>query len=373
MRLDNNQQAFFAILRAGLWGKEVQLVPFGQIDFAQVLSLAQEQSVVGLIAAGLDHILDTKVTQKDALQFIGPSMQLEQQNSAMNYFIGVIVDKMREVGIYTLLVKGQGIAQCYEKPLWRSCGDVDLLLDSDNYKRAFDFLAPMAQSIDEENPAILHLGMTIDPWVVELHGSLRSGIGARIDRELDAITDATLKEGQVRVWKNGDTDVYLPSADNDVIFVFSHILQHFFKGGIGLRQICDLCRLLWTYRSEIDVTLLNQRLTKMGLMSEWKAFAALSVDYLGMPVEALPLYNSDRKWSRKASRILAFVLETGNFGHNRDKSYYEKYPVVVYKVISFWNNTRDSLRHLFIFPKDAFRVWVLRLREGVVQVVRKGR
>ena len=29
------------------------------------------------------------------------------------------------------------------------------------------------------------------------------------------------------------------------------------------------------------------------------------------------------------------------------------------------NNTRDSLRHLFIFPKDAFRVWVLRLREGI--------
>ncbi len=105
----------------------------------------------------------------------------------------------------------------------------------------------------------------------------------------------------------------------------------------------------------------------------WKAFAALSVDYLGMPVEALPLYSFERKWSRKASRILSFVLETGNFGHNRDKSYHEKCPVVVYKAISFWNNTRDSLRHLFIFPKDAFRVWVLRLREGVVHVVKRGR
>ncbi len=50
----------------------------------------------------------------------------------------------------------------------------------------------------------------------------------------------------------------------------------------------------------------------MGLMSEWKAFAALLVDYLGMPVEALPVYDPDRKWSRKASRILSFVLETGN-------------------------------------------------------------
>ena len=116
----------------------------------------------------------------------------------------------------------------------------------------------------------------------------------------------------------------------------------------------------------MDVNLLERRLTKMGLMREWKAFSALSADYLGMPVEALPLYAFDRKWSRKASRILSFFLETGNFGHNRGKSYYERWAVVVYKAISLWINTRDSLRHLFIFPKDAFRVWVLRLREGVV-------
>ena len=70
----------------------------------------------------------------------------------------------------------------------------------------------------------------------------------------------------------------------------------------------------------MGVKLLKRRLTKMGLMREWKAFAALSADYIGMQVEALPLYASDRKWSRKASRILSFVLETGNFGHNRDKS-----------------------------------------------------
>lgn len=372
MRLDHNQQAFFALLRAGLWGKDVRLVPFGQIDFARVLSLAREQSVVGLIAAGLDHVSDTKAAKKDVLQFIGLSLQLEQKNIAMNCFIGDIVGRMREAGIHALLVKGQGIAQCYEKPLWRSCGDVDFFLDAENYRKATDSLLPMAQSVDEENPEKLHLGMTIDSWVVELHGTLRSGIGKRVDMVIDAIQEATFKESRVRDWKNGDTDVFLPAADDDVVFVFSHILQHFFKGGIGLRQICDLCRLLWTYRSDINVNLLERRLTKMGLMSEWKAFAALSVDYLGMPVDALPLYASDRKWSRKASRILSFVLETGNFGHNRDKSYYEKYPVVVYKAISLWNNTRDSLRHFFIFPKDALRVWVLRFKEGI-RAVSKGK
>ena len=69
-------------------------------------------------------------------QFIGRTVQLEQRNQAMNYFIGVLVEKMREAGIYTVLVKGQGVGQCYERPLWRSCGDVDLFFDAENYERA---------------------------------------------------------------------------------------------------------------------------------------------------------------------------------------------------------------------------------------------
>lgn len=160
--------------------------------------------------------------------------------------------------------------------------------------------------------------MTIDPWVVELHGTLRSRLWWRIDKELDEVQRDVFYGGKVRSWMNGHTQVFLPNADEDVVFVFSHILQHFYKEGIGLRQICDWCRLLWTYRETIDRKLLEKRLRMMGVMTEWKSFAALVVDYLGMPVEAIPYYSDSRKWSRKARKIMTFIFETGNFGHNRD-------------------------------------------------------
>ena len=122
-----------------------------------------------------------------ALQFIGRTVQLEQRNQAMNYFIGVLVEKMREAGIYTVLVKGQGVAPCYERPLWRSCGDVDFFLDDENYERAKGFLKLLAASVEEEYVREKHLGMTIDPWVVELHRRLYSGLSGRIERELDEV------------------------------------------------------------------------------------------------------------------------------------------------------------------------------------------
>ena len=110
---------------------------YGSADFFQILQQAQEQSVVGLIAAGLEKVTYVKVPQSMALTMAGEVLQLEQRNRAMNVFVEYLIGKLLNEDVYALLVKGQGIAQCYEKPLWRACGDVDLLLSDQNYQKAF--------------------------------------------------------------------------------------------------------------------------------------------------------------------------------------------------------------------------------------------
>ncbi len=174
MRFDNNTQAFLALVRAGLWEEDVRLSEFNGIDLKEIYRIAQEQSVVGLVAAGLEQAKDVQFPKEDVLIIVGEALQLEQRNMAMNHFIRVIVERMRKAGIYTLLVKGQGVAQCYAKPEWRASGDVDFLLSQDNYNKAKAFLIPLASSVEEEAHHALHLGMTINPWLVELHGTLRS-------------------------------------------------------------------------------------------------------------------------------------------------------------------------------------------------------
>lgn len=370
----NNQQAFFALLRAGLWEQSVRLVPYGEIDFEAVLQLAEEQSVVGLLAAGMEHIADMKPQKKDVLQFIGQSLQLEQRNQAMNYFIGVIVEKMREANISTLLVKGQGVAQCYERPLWRSSGDVDFLLSEEIFDKAYEFLTPLAHHVDREESYSRHIGMTIDPWVVELHGSLRCGLSVRMDKVIDELQDDCFQAGRIRTWDNGGTAVSLPGIDNNILFIFTHFMKHFYKGGIGLRQICDWCRLLWTYRSEVNVKLLEERLKKMGMTSEWKAFGAFAAIYLGLPLTAYRLVFLDekelRKYKKKAERIRVFIMEVGNFGHNRDTSYYSKYPFLVRKTISMGWRIGDLFRHARIFPLDSLRFFPKLMYDGLRSAVK---
>lgn len=129
----------------------------------------------------------------------------------MNYFFRKSCGEDEAGGNRHSVGERAGGGQFYARPLWRSCGDVDLFFDAENYER--------------------------------------------VKRDI-------FENGGVRVWRNDGVDVLLPSLDNDVMIVFTHFLQHFFVGGVGLQQICDWCRLLWTYRDSIDRGLLERRRTK---------------------------------------------------------------------------------------------------------------
>ena len=367
MKLNNNHKTFLKLLSAGLWEQtdaNLDLDLNDKVDWEEVYQLAEEQSVVGLVLAGIEHS-NVKLPQELLLQWIGEVQIIEQQNKAMNKFIAELIEKMRNADIYTLLVKGQGIAQCYERPLWRAAGDVDLLLSCDNYQTAIPLLSKMASHIDDEHHDTLHKAFVMDNMEVELHGTLRSNLGRRIDKVIDEVQKDVFCGGNVRSWMNGSTRVFIPRADEDVVFVFSHILQHFFNGGIGLRQVCDWCRLLWTYKDSLDNGMLESRIKKAGLITEWKTFASLVIDVLGMPEKAMPLYSKSSKWKRKADLVLNFILDTGNMGHNRDVSYRDNTSPAKRKLITLYRVSQDSFRHLLIFPLDAFRAWRRIMFKGV--------
>lgn len=380
MGLNQNQQVFFELLRAGLWEdirvkgerlcvNDSSIDLFSSVDWQEVMRIAEEQSVEGLVTAGLKYVSEDRIPQDDLLEFIGMAVQIEQQNRDMNVFLAKLIEKLRKADIDAVLVKGQGIAQCYEKPLWRTCGDIDLLLSDSNYEKAKDILAPLATDVETEYSHFKHQAMTINDWVVELHGTMHSRLSGRVDGMIDDVQEDVFLGGNVRSWNNGGTSVTMPAPDNDVIFVFTHILHHFFFEGIGLKQICDWCRLLWTYRSVIDVGLLEKRLRKMGLMTEWWTLGTFAVDWLGMPAEAMPLYSEDKRRSKKAAKICADVLNVGNFGYNKRRDFSEM-SYLQRKFVSVWGRLSDMLRHFSIFPKDSVVFFGGVLRSGLYAAMR---
>jgi len=302
-----DKKAFLALISAGLWEKETWLAK--DVDFDAVFQMAQTQSVTGLLTAGCEKLSVYRLPLTEKLKLVGMCQLIEQRNLAMNSFIARTIVQMRDAGIKPLLVKGQGISQCYMRPLWRASGDIDFFFSKEDFPKAVELLKPLAAAKVQDAKYTKSYGLTIDGWFVELHGTLRNSLSSRMDKVIDEVQEDTFQNRRVRTWFCGDTEILMPDANNDLFLLFTHFVRHFYKGGFALRQLCDWCRLMWTYQDEIDSSLLESRLHKAGLMTEWKAFAAVAVDNLGMLKEAVPLYDADKRWQEKGEAVLRFILK----------------------------------------------------------------
>jgi hypothetical protein len=355
--------AFLALVRAGLGGvfndnENQNENLFEGLDWGEVQKLAEEQSVLGLVAAGLEKLPIGIIPLTEKLTLLGKCQLVEQRNKAMNQFVLGLVGRLQDAGIKVVLVKGQGLAQCYEKPLWRVAGDIDFLLDEENYQKAKVFLAPLATKVEVEDNDRLHQELKFEPWTVELHGTMHSGISKKVNSIVDEVQQDVFMNDGVRWWKNGDVNILLPNPNNDVILVFTHLIGHFYGIGIGLRQICDWCRLLWTFKDEIDCRLLKERLHNMGLITEWKGFAAFAVEYLDMPVDAMPFYENTSSYRRKAYRLCELILETGDLGHNKSEGYRGRYSKTISNIITFFRRFGEFTRIATIFPANSPKFFV---------------
>ena len=350
-----HQDPFFALLRAGLWEQEVSLAPYGPVDYDALFERAREQAVVGLIAAGLERVTDGQPTAEQRRPFREEVLDLEACNADMNDIAAWLMERLAEENVHAVLMKGPGVAQCYARPQWRAVGDIDILLDRDNYERGRVLLAPLAQSVGPEGKDTLHQSLKFASWELELHGTIRTRLSSRVDHVLDDLCFDILHRGCLRTWCDKGVNISLPDYDCDSILIFTHFLNHFYRGGVGLRQICDWCRLFWTGRDAIDLPLLGKRLESMGLMDEWRAFGALAVEFLGLPADAMPFYAPSRVLTRKTERIQTFISASGNFGHKRGTGYYKKYPYLVRKTVSLGRRIGDLCHHALIFPRDVLR------------------
>ena len=101
----------------------------------------------------------------------------------------------------------------------------------------------------------------------------------------------------------------------------------------------------------------------MGLISEWKAFYNLANRYLGMLDYGSGLMVHDSRYDKKADRIMEFVLETGNFGHNRERTASKSY--MGGKLASTFRKLKDFGHHMRIFPIDSVKFFCYFAIDGI--------
>ena len=339
--------AFFELLRGGLWpdcGHTADsLLHNGAVDWHEVYRLASEQSVLGLVLAGVERLpLNQRPPKMLLLQWIGEVQMVEWQNKRMNQELAELASICEKKDLEYIVVKGQTVGCLYPKSGLRQAGDIDFLVHGtsnlvDDFSRAL--------GVDIPKMVEYEVGFDRNNIRYELHTSLRGWAAKKHQQKWDELID---NEWSKKYFVDIDGEsVRTLSPTVNAAYIFIHLFFHLIREGVSLRQLCDWALVLHHYKDEIDSDLLVTILHELGLFGAYCAFETILVDRLGLPMGELPVSidDDDRKWQGK---ILSDIFMGGNFGKLNHQAHSSRR----YKLETMGVAMRNLFRYYRLCPSE---------------------
>ena len=373
------QRQFLELLRSGLWGKPVNIDLFhGDVDWKSILRIAKEQTALVIVAEGIETLPQEMWPTTDAiLRLMMMRIKTLQMHHLLNSTLNKIVNALNSAGIHSALLKGQGAAQNYRQPECRMCGDIDLYTGLTDYKRACEIIENLdtkgnRHSVECEH----HTHISFNDVEVEIHRYAdlmpNKKLNSKFQKWTRECIDNNFGTEALRKWNNDGTDILLATQTYDAFLILHHAVRHMTTEGVGLRQICDWTMYLHKHHDQIDTKELSKKLKEFHMEAIWQEFGIVAVNYLGLPIEELPLAPK-KLTSKKTEKILNHIFKSGNFGRysTEPKINTGSLPYLIKK----WHHFRIQIRRHFkiydIFPKYATQyIWqwfggaLLRLMKG---------
>jgi len=316
------EKKLFEILRSELWGTGLSFSQLSHSEFEELMALAGEQTVTGLVGDCLIKN-NIKLEREDALSLFAKLKAIEKRNAHVNENLVSFVNFMERKGVDYIIVKGQVAGALYPNPDARMSGDVDLYFVGDNYEKIKGLVEQRLGKQLSKLSDGKHVEFEVNNVVFELHEKL-SRLATRKHQEYwDQMIDHAILEGTDTVTIAGK-EIKTLSATYNALYIFVHLFYHMTASGVGLRQLCDMMKSLsptLPHRegvSKIDKERLEEILKELGYLKAYKAMGAFLVEYLGLPEEEFPftLTEKDRKW---VETIKKNILKRGNFGRTGRK------------------------------------------------------
>ena len=293
------------LYHCGAVGERAVIDP--SVDAAALISLAEEQAVIGMIALPLASAEPAVLSGSEALHLRAAAAGNNIANRRrMEAALGV-VERLNAAGIHAAVLKGPSIAALYRWPECRSSADTDILISEDQENETLAFLENEGFSVEPREPGSNHSSCVHpEAGLFEVHVRLwhddAEMIFGSFSPELEFVEDELFGHRFPTLAPN-----------NGALFNVLHLIKHFAAERIGLRRVYDCALYLYAKRDSIDAELLQSSLRRLN--GETVLYAALSVlinegcfkpDELPLPIrcterlaglfeEDMALYSSKRE------------------------------------------------------------------------------
>ncbi len=275
-------------------------------EWLNVYEEANRQSVLDVVFTVVSKLPKDELPPKPLLMgWAAHAEATKDMNKRINQEATRLTELFSKVGRRTAVLKGAANARLYPDPFSRQCGDIDLWIEGGR-KSVEKLLLDLKLIPDLEESGChhhIHLPENADGIIVEAHFKPASGI--------------PFKDGALQKYLNKEIlnaelvpeGFYSPSIKFALVMQLAHLQQHFFTGGLGLRQYMDYFILL-QHSTELDR---QQAFDVMDLLYMNKACGAvmwLLGEVFGLERERM-LCAPD-EWRGK--KLLKQAMDGGNFG-----------------------------------------------------------
>ncbi len=278
------------------------------------MDMAFEQGVAAMLVDGLSKVeglglrdegnslLESEKLEDLRYELFGEALACEEDHKKYQKTIGKLAGLYGREGIDMLLLKGYGLSLNYPVPEHRPSGDIDIYL----YGKGGlgDALVQKHFGCEVKQNEDKHSVFALDDISVENHACF---VNDTVHPSLKGLNDFLAEEAKKgKRHTIGGSQIVIPSAMFNALFIPSHCAGHFVHGEASVRQLCDWACFVQKYSLEIDWKGVEAKAKEAGF---WQFFCCLNgivQEHLGVPSALLPDWPRDKELeARMIEEILA--------------------------------------------------------------------
>lgn len=186
---------------------------------------------------GLSRLVDegrADVPKEVKLRWYGHAMMAERRYASHKAALLALAEALTGTGIRLVVMKGASVAERYQVPAHRECGDVDVWPLGGSAEAVRDLMKSLGAEVGVDSPK--HIEMVFRGVTFEVHREFVTSVLLRPHRHLNVRLAQLAAEGQPLF---GRDELIGPSAAFDALFLTAHAANHFKSEGIIWRHIVD--------------------------------------------------------------------------------------------------------------------------------------
>ena len=357
--MKNIRNKFFQLMRLAI-GTSSEIPDVKPEEWAAIYEMAKKQSLLGIAFDGIEKMGNAVRMDSDLLMtWIGRCKQIERRNLQLNEAVMKVSEYFKKNGFEACILKGQGNALMYPKPLHRTPGDIDVWV-SGSPSDVIRFVHSIAP---DEKASYHHIDFPAYKGIpIEVHYRPCYLQNLICNRRLQRFFGEWAEEQFSHRVEGEFGGFAVPTSRFNVVYQLVHVFGHLFQEGIGLRQILDYYFVVVGLHTDLtnltdfdskDLAALKRDLKGLGLYEFAGAMMYVLHEVLGLKEDKMIVPMDERR----GRMLLEEILASGNFG-----KYDERYSFGHGAIGHNMQRLCRDLRLVRFYPAEAlsepvFRTW----------------